>query len=64
VRVLELYEFEMKNPVDYPHGYLLKTVMYHCGIKLRIRDDFKLFFAATPFTSENEVSFECHSKVY
>ena len=46
----ELYEFEMKDPEDYPNGYLLRTVLFHCGIKLRqMTANVRLFVKEQPF---------------
>ena len=42
-KVGESYEFTMKEPEDYPHGYLLRTVLYHCGINIHLTDKMHLF---------------------
>jgi hypothetical protein len=37
------YEFDIKDPQDYPHGYLLKAVLYHCELTITISDRLRLF---------------------
>lgn len=43
----------MKEPEDYHHGYLLLTILYHCGLKVNITDKTKLFVNSNPFTPED-----------
>lgn len=43
----------MKEAHDYPHGYLLKTVLYHCGISVKITDKLKLFYNEQPFSIDD-----------
>lgn len=54
----------MKEPQDYPHGYLLKSVLYHCDIKITISDKLKMFQDSQPFTIDDGVEFVTRSKVY
>ena len=54
----------MKDPQDYPHGYLLKSILYHCDITLPISDKIKLFQTAQPFSVDDSVKFNIRSKVY
>lgn len=54
----------MMDPQDYPHGYLLQTILYHCGIKVRIRDKLKLFTSPTPLLVDDIVGFSCRSKIF
>ena len=63
-KVKERYDFEMKDPQDYTHGYLLKTVLYHCGIEIQLHDRLKLFQVNKPFTEDDKVRFLTKSKVY
>lgn len=63
-KVREKYEFEMKEAEDYPHGYLLKTVLYHCGINAIITDKTKLFISEFPFSPDDIKEFTVISKVY
>ena len=54
----------MKEPEDYPHGYLLKTVLYHCGIKIKSIEKLKLFVSENPFEVDHIVEFIVKSKVF
>ena len=54
----------MKDPQDYPHGYLLKSILYHCDITIPISDRIKLFQTAQPFSVDDTVKFNVRSKVY
>lgn len=50
--------------MDYPHGYLLKTILYHCGIHVVIHEKIPLFIAQHPFSSDDIINFTTRSKVY
>ncbi len=54
----------IKHVDDYPHGYLLKTVLYHCGFELEIRDKLKLFYTSNPFTADDKISFVSRCQIY
>ena len=54
----------MKEPEDYPHGYLLNTVLYHCGIKIKIIEKLRLFISEQPFEVDHIVDFVVKSKVF
>jgi hypothetical protein len=43
---------------------LLRTVLYHCGIKLKITDSLKLFVSEHPFEVDDIVAFTVRSKVF
>jgi hypothetical protein len=62
--VLKIYEFQMKEPQDYPHGYLLKSVLYHCDINIRINDKLKMFHNPFPFSIDDGVEFVTRSRVF
>ena len=63
-KVKKKYDVEMKDPQDYAHGHLLKTVLYHCGIKVTIHGKLKLFRIEKPFTEDDKVEFLTKSKIY
>jgi hypothetical protein len=63
-RVAALYEFDMKDPQDYPHGYLLKAVLYHCELTITISDRLRLFQNALPFSIDDGVQFVVRSRVF
>ena len=54
----------MKEPQDYPHGYLLKSALYHCDIKIKISDKLRMFQDSQPFSIDDGVEFVARSKVY
>lgn len=53
--VQKRYEIDMKQPQDYPHGYLLKTVLHQCDIKIKINDKLKLFQTPQPFSINDDI---------
>lgn len=54
----------MKEPQDYPHGYLLKSVLYHCDIKIKISDKLRMFQGSHPFSIDDGVEFVTRSKAF
>ena len=54
----------MKEPQDYPHGYLLKTVLFQCGIKIKIGDKLKMFQTLQPFSTNDDIGFVLKTKIY
>ncbi len=63
-RTAVAYEFDMKEPQDYPHGYLLKAVLYHCELKISVSDKLVLFQNAQPFSIDDKVEFVVRSRVF
>ena len=63
-KVKEKYEFQIRDPQDYPHGYLLKTLLYHCGIELTLTDKIPLFLSHQPFQFDDILGFCIRTKVY
>jgi hypothetical protein len=53
----------MKEPQDYPHGYLLKSVLYHCDIKVKISDKLEMFRHPHPFSIDDPIEFNTRTKV-
>jgi len=54
----------MKDPQDYAQGYLLKTVAYRCGISVPIHDKLQLFLVESPFSIDDNITFNPRSKAY
>jgi hypothetical protein len=54
----------MKEPEDYPHGYLLRTVAYHCGIRLKLTDKLRLFVTQSLFEVDDIIDFTVRSRVF
>lgn len=54
----------MSNPEDLSHGYLLISVLYHCGFKIKIQNRIKLFTTHNPFTLRDWESFDVSIKTF
>jgi hypothetical protein len=42
-----------------PHGYLLKSVLYHCGFEIKITEKTALFMSEKPFADDHWIKFAC-----
>ena len=42
-----------------PHGYLLKSVLYHCGFDIKLTEKTSLFMNPKPFAMPDWVKFTC-----
>lgn len=60
--VKKTYGIIMKNAYDLAHGYLLLSVLYHCGFKIFIQNKIDLFINPLPFSSRDWIGFDCKTK--
>jgi hypothetical protein len=64
-QILEDYNYEMGEfPVFCSSGGLLHAICYHLRIALKFDDKSPIFKAAFPFTKEDLVQIDPHTKVY
>lgn len=56
-KVKDYFKIEYSNYLDLPHGYLLKTVLYHCGFDIKLSSSIVLFSSPDPFSIKDWVKF-------
>ena len=50
--------------MDLPHGYLLKTVLYHCGFNVKLSNSIVLFSTPDPFSVKDWIEFKSNSETF
>ena len=63
-KLRDSYKIEYKNYLDLPHGYLLKTVLYHCDFDIKLSSSLVLFSTPDPFSIKDWIQFISKSSYF
>ena len=65
-KVKEVYKIEIKDEeyVNLTHGYLLKTILDHCGFEIALNTNLLLFTVQEPFSTSDWIDFKSKCESY